>query len=845
MAINITRMAERRTISAEQVELLRSARGLTQAGIEALPEKSLQRALRRLDYPDAPRARQMFRLAQSRDDSGQIPSQPLVRALRELDGLRLRSGRRSVAGVPTGGAVAPAHLAIAPPPVAGLAQRQWIALGPGNIGGRTRSILVHPTNHATIWAGSVAGGIWRTDNGGQAWSPVDDFMANLAVTSIVMDPNDPNLIYAGTGEGFGNLDAVRGGGLFRTTDGTTWSQVPSTAGAGWNTVNRIAISANGATLLVASSEGMRRSTDPARSIWQTVLPDPVADVKFHPTDPKRAVAGSLSSGVSWCSSDGGATWTASTHAGFWGRRVELCYARANPSRVYASVDTNGGEIWRSTNGGKSFTRRRSQNQDGDPANYLGDQGWYDNVIWAGDPTDADLVIVGGIDLWRSTDGGDRLTDISTWWDNRSAHADHHAIVSHPAYNGGSNRTVFFGNDGGVYRADNVTTVGNDPIPPRVSGWTELNNTYGVTQFYAAAGNATTGVIIAGAQDNGTLAYDPGTGAQDWKTIFGGDGGFCCADANDPKIFYGEYVRLNIHRNTDGATSDDTLGDRYISGQFWNAVTRRWDWKPVPFQIPDAFNQRALFIAPFVLDPNNSNRILAGGQSLWRTNDATTPNTPTSGPSWSQIKPPSNANISAITVTPGNSDRVWVGHANGEVWLSSNATSASPSCSRVDQQGPSPLVANRFCNQILVSPHDANTVLAVFGGFVAGNVWRTDDGGTTWSNIAGTLPAAPVRAVAVHPRHADWLYIGAEVGVFASEDRGVTWSPTNEGPANVSVDDLFWMGDRLICVTHGRGLFELDLSAAVAQHGPASVLPAGARAPRGRARAPKRAKPSRR
>jgi photosystem II stability/assembly factor-like uncharacterized protein len=811
MAMNSRQVAERRGITEEQVELLHRQRGLTQAAIEELPERSLQRALRRQDYPDAPRARQLFRLRQSVDERGRIPDQPLVGALRELDGLRLRTRRSRVGRMPTGGAVNPGNLAIVPPPVGGLAPQKWKALGPGNIGGRTRSILIHPSNPSTIWAGSVGGGIWRTQDGGQSWSPVDDFLANLAVTSMVMDPNDPDLIYAGTGEGFGNLDALRGGGIFRTIDGTQWSQLASTSGPGWNDINRLALSADGATMLVATRAGIRRSTDAGRALWQTVLAAAVADVKFHPTQPSLAVAGSLSGGASWFSTDGGATWTPSSHSSAWGGRVELCYAVSASQTVFASVDTDGGEIWRSVDGGQSFARRQSLNPDGDPASYLGDQGWYDNVIWAGDPTNPDLVIVGGIDLWRSTDAGDQLVDTSTWWDSRSAHADHHAIVAHPAYDGTTNRIVYFGNDGGVYRADDVTTVGDNPRAPRVNGWTELNNTYAVTQFYGAAGNATTGIIVAGAQDNGTLAYDPATGSEQWTTIFGGDGGFCGADSRDPQIFYGEYVFLNIHRNTDGATTDDLNGDRYITGQFWNAVTRRWDWKPPPFRIPDAFNQRALFIAPFLLDPNESNRILAGGESLWRTNDAQAANTPTSGPSWSRIKPPSNGRISAIAIAPGESDTVWVGYDNGEISRSQNATAANPTWTRVDGPGPNQLRANRFCHQILVSPHDPTTVLIAFGGFTAGNLWRTDDGGATWAEIAGNLPRAPVRAVAVHPTQADWFYIGTEVGVFASEDRGATWSPTNEGPANVSVDDLFWLGERLVCVTHGRGLFEVDLS----------------------------------
>ena len=246
MPMNIRALAERRGIAVDQVELLRQDRGLTEAGIQAIPERSLRRALRRMDYPDAPRARKLFRLNQSRDDRGQIPEQALVQALRELDGLRLRSRRQRVAGVPTGGAVNPASLAIVPPPVAGLAPRAWTALGPGNIGGRTRSIVVHPTNHTTIWAGSVGGGVWRTDDAGAGWTPVDDLMANLAVTSLAMDPTDPDVLYAGTGEGFCNIDAMRGGGIFRTTDGHSWNQVPATS-SGWTDVNRLAMNADGVT----------------------------------------------------------------------------------------------------------------------------------------------------------------------------------------------------------------------------------------------------------------------------------------------------------------------------------------------------------------------------------------------------------------------------------------------------------------------------------------------------------------------------------------------------------------------------------------------------------------------
>ena len=168
------------------------------------------------------------------------------------------------------------------------------------------------------------------------------------------------------------------------------------------------------------------------------------------------------------------------------------------------------------------------------------------------------MIVGGIDLWRSTDGGDTLKDISTWWDRRSAHADQHFIVADPRFNGKTNKRVYFGNDGGVFRANDVRTVGNNATRPRIKGWKELVNSYGVTQFYAGAGNVDSGAIIGGAQDNGTLRFTSDGGSEAWTEMFGGDGGWCAADPTDPDIFYGEYVFLAIHRSTDGGESAEFI-----------------------------------------------------------------------------------------------------------------------------------------------------------------------------------------------------------------------------------------------------------------------------------------------
>jgi photosystem II stability/assembly factor-like uncharacterized protein len=798
--------AEDRGLNEGLLDELRRTRGLSLEGLREIPERALQRAVRRLDYPDLARAREAFRLRQARNDAGVVPPEAQAEALRQLDSTRTRNvAPPVVAGVPTGRDVPPPALV---PGRAGLGAGTgaWLSLGPGNIGGRTRSIVIHPTTPRLMWVGSVGGGVWHTDDGGQSWEPVDDFMANLAVCSMVRDPTDAKIIYAGTGEGFSNLDALRGAGIFRTVDGVHWEQIPSTTGPNFQHVNRLAISRNGQVLLAATAVGIFRSTDPARQVWTRTLLDAIADIEFHPTNNSLAIAGGLRNGQAYHSADGGQTWTPATHAQPWSGRVEITYAAKDPTRVYASIDMASGEIWRSTNGGKSYLRRKSL-AGGLPAQYLGDQGWYDNVIWAGDPTNANLVIVGGVDLWRSNDGGNTLQDISTWWDKRSAHADQHCIVSHPRYNGTTNRTVFFGNDGGIYKATNAHTVGSDPRPPRVKGWTELVNTYGVTQFYAGAGNSGSGAIIGGAQDNGTLRYTTANGSEGWTEMFGGDGGWCAADQDDPDVFYGEYVFANVHRSMDGGATAE-----FISGQFFSEAEGAWRWKPVPFRIGDARTQNALFIAPFVLDPNNSNRLLAGGVSLWRTNEAKRANTDTTGPSWRAIKNPSGGPISALAIARGNPDVVWVGHDDGQLYKTVSGTAGLPVWQRVDHSGPRPVAVDRYCTGITIDAQDHDTVYVSFGGYTKGNVWKTEDAGATWANIGRAFPAAPVRALTMHPDNSQLVYAGTEVGLFASENGGATWSPTNEGPTNCSVDDLFWMKRTLICVTHGRGMFAIDLTA---------------------------------
>ena len=777
---------------------------------------------------DHPYEQMEFRRLRMQDEYGRIPADGLQRARKHLTQMRAAQLERAKIqpSVPKSPVKAEA---------AGIRPSSWNGLGPSNIGGRIRSILVHPTDPSFMWIGSVGGGIFVTSDGGALWSYVPGFAANLSVSTMVFDPTNPKTMYAGTGEGFGNTDALQGAGVFKSTDtGETWTQLLSTdptnpivcasyAGCPWTFVNRLAISPDGTTILAATNTGCLQSTD-GGSTWATRAFGPIEDVDFHPTDSTKAIYGGV--GGAGYSTDGGGTWGNATFpkgtitgggVGVQnGGRVELAYARSNPLVVYAAVDNNFGDLYKSTDGGQTYIRVNTGTNFFRGGPLFGDQGWYDNALWV-NPGDATFLIVGGIDLWRSTDSGATFTKISDWNNaptktvpGTSVHADHHVIVETPGFNNRPEQAVFFGNDGGIYATLNVSTVQQN------SGWFSLNNFLANTQLYSAVGNASTGVIVAGAQDNSTLKYhgEP----QGWVPLSGagGDGGVCAVDptTTDPKtsIFYGEYSFLQVFRSKDGGATAS-----YIDGGICDSGS----------------SSTAGFVAPFVLDPNNANTMLAGGLSLWRSTNVTA-DTPT----WVRIRGPGTTGLSAIAVAQGNPAFVVVGYNNGQVFLTQNGTavpalspaSTCPTPAATPLSGtptptftPAPTpnaptwtnitktLPARYVGRIVIdASKNPSWIYVGFGGFYADNLYRSTDLGQTWATVTGSgntgLPAVPIYSLTLNPLDPDIIYAGTEVGIFISEDAGATWELPQDGPANIAVEDLTWMGTDLLAATHGRGLY---------------------------------------
>lgn len=676
---------------------------------------------------------------------------------------------------------------------AGIESANWIERGPRNVGGRSRSIIIDPTNPNRLFAGSVSGGIWRSDNGGAAWYPVNDGMPNLAICCMAIDPTNPSIMYAGTGEGFFNADAIGGTGIYKSIDGgETWTLLNWTSG--WDNVCRIAISPTNPNVLLAAkrSGGILRSTN-GGALWSTRLSAQGSFyVAFDPTDGNKAVAHVID--YDWnvndwthravYSTNGGQNWTTSSGGlsqvtGF-GSRIELAYAPSSPNIVYAS-NAGDGKVWKSTDGGQSYTLQTT-------GSFNSGVSWYANPLWV-DPTNPDLLVTGGYNFYKSTNGGQTFSQISDGYImTLQPHVDLHAIVNDPGFDGVTNRRVYVCTDGGVWRTDNIYTASTS------AGWLNLDAEYRTTQYYGAAGDGPSGRIVGGTQDNGTLRLNPGSDLA--HLTFGGDGGFCAIDWTNPNYCYGEYINLMIHRSTNGG-----LSASYITNGLTDAGTN------------------ANFIAPFILDPNNPQRMLAGGRRLWRCSNVR------AGAifiSWQEIRPAGSDNISAIAVAPGNSDIIWVAQNNGEIHRTTNGTAATPAWEPIDNNSaPNPL-PNRYVTRIVIDPDDSNLVYVAFGGFAADNLWATTDGGGTWVDITGAgvtgLPNAPIRGVARHPRKPEWLYVGTEVGIFATEDGGANWSTTNQGPANVSVDELVFMhnSETLLAATHGRGIYTIAVPACVLQ-----------------------------
>jgi photosystem II stability/assembly factor-like uncharacterized protein len=658
----------------------------------------------------------------------------------------------------------------------------WVERGPYNIPGRALSIAIHPTQTNKIWLGTAGGGIWSSNDAGNTWSPVSDWLPSLAVASIVFDPNNPSTMFAGTGEGYFNADAIQGAGLLESTDGgQTFNVVSGTSN--WQDVDTIVVQKGNSNVILAGVEGqgIMRSTDGGQT-WSNVLSIYLPyNIVPSPSNPNTLLASCTDANDNYVfiSQNGGQTWarvtSGLTSVTGWLSRINVQYSVSNPNIAYAVVGDpegqqsgSGASVWKSTDGGNNWTEQGT----GTFAD------WYSAPIWI-DPTNPDNIVVGSVDLYRSTDGGQTFNQITLWYlwsvNGNLPHADMHAFVSDPGFDGVTNRKLYIACDGGMFETDDIDTVTFS------GGWNARSIGVRSSQFYGGDLDFGSGTLLGGLQDNGTTVNSLSTTSafQD----FGGDGGFASIDPTNANFLYGEYVDLEIHRATDGHNASSIYGG-----------------------ITDA-GSNANFISPFILDPNNVNVMYAGGDSLWRSTNVKAPT-----PTWSAIRSPGSSLISAIAVAPNDSNTVWVGQNDGGVSKTTNASSATPTWTSITLPSE-----GRYIGRITIDPTNENNVYVGLGGFQSEALIKSTDGGQTWSDATGVagsqLPAAPVRGIAIDPLAPTSIFAGTEVGLFWSKDSGQHWSTANAGPAAASVDEVRFGengGRQLLAITHGRGLWTADL-----------------------------------
>ncbi|NOX61372.1 MAG: hypothetical protein GXP42_05430 [Chloroflexi bacterium] len=673
-----------------------------------------------------------------------------------------------------------------------------------NVSGRTKAIVFHPQNPNIIYIATAVGGLWKSTDGGNSFTPLTADQPSHAFHSLALDPTNPNIIYAGTGE----IQGYYGVGLLKSTDGgQSWTLLGKDIFKGLVISAIVVHPTNPSTIYVATSimvqplgqdfppRGVFRSTDGGQT-WTALAQCErcygISDLVMADNNPQVLYAGVMGAGV-LKTTDGGQTWTWLSNGlpdrGF--NRVELAIGRGAQSNVlYAGLDARvnvGGRvepwglIYKTTDGGQSWTLLQNA------PNYCSSQCGYDNII-AVHPTNANIVYIGGNliggDPWRgvvhkTTDGGQTWQDLTPGTaNNKMVHPDMHAITFKP----GNPNEVWIGNDGGVFRS----TDGGQT-------WEHVNANLNTLQFIGLGVHPTNpNIAFGGLQDNAKAKFD---GAR-WVGLDTGDGGFSAIDPFDPNIWYGTRFSISgsviqFQRNDKGGTP--ALAD--------------WQQKANGIDI----NDRVLFYVPFTLDPSTPGVIYLGTHRLYRTADR--------GDSWQAISgdltrgADTRGAISAIAVAPNDPNTIYTGSSDGIVSVTSNR---GGQWSNITGNLP-----NRYVSDIAVSPTSAATAYVVFNGYnthtpnTPGHVFKTTDRGQSWQNISSNLPDIPVLSIALDPKNPGTIYIGTDIGVFRTVNDGASWTFFNQGLATVPVVELVLNNTtrQLWAATGGRGVFRLNLGGA--------------------------------
>ncbi|MBK9464161.1 MAG: T9SS type A sorting domain-containing protein [Chitinophagaceae bacterium] len=672
----------------------------------------------------------------------------------------------------------------------------WTSLGDvSTIGGRVLCVKVDPNNSNNVWAGSASGGIWKSTNGGTNWTSVPTNLPVLGVSSIIVNPSNSNIIYAGTGEvyrvdtsniGFSvwKTRGTYGIGIIKSTDGgATWTQVMTKISSQLFGIQMLKFDpTNSNTIYACATDGLYRSTN-SGSTWSQILSKIyVSDICINPSNTDQLVVGignmvNVDKGIyrTTNGSNASPTWTKITAGLPSSFNGYIRLDNVGATRLYASIGgKTGNELYLSTDFGANwFAKTGSAHADF--------QYWFAHTL-AINPSNTNDILIAGVDFFRytstdATTGGSKSTISSG---SSPIHSDHHDIE----YDPNNSNTIYVACDGGVYKSTNGG-----------ANWNARNTGLRATQFYAPFGVHPTNanLMIGGLQDNGVVRYNGTT----WTTVFGGDGGPSAFAPNGTTVLASNDAR-GVRRSTTG-----------VAGTY-SSVLAQWAFTA---------DDRTAFMAPLGISKSDGNYMYVATDNIHRSTNAGGAWTNTASSSTNYIEQQRKTAIT-LAVSPTNRDKIYVSTSNiaqnttnDYLWVNGQPNilkSTTPSTTPYTSiKGTLP---NRFVMDMAISQYSDDSVYIVLGGFGTSHVYLTPNGGTTWNSIGAGLPDVPFNAIVIDPVNPQIIYAGCDFGVYVSPDRGQTWIDYNTGlwDATLIMDLQIDANKKLIAVTHGKGVFRGDL-----------------------------------
>lgn len=688
-------------------------------------------------------------------------------------------------------------------------------LGPGSMSGRITSIEGVPAdNGRTLYVGTAGGGIWKTTNAGASFKPVFDKYCQ-SIGALAIDPKNPKVVYAGTGESNMRNSVSIGDGLYKTTDaGENWVRIGLDS---TEHIARIAIDpSNPSVLYVAAPgplwsdsrhRGLYKSTDAGKT-WEKVLyiseKAGCADVSIDPSNPQVVYAttwefrrlpylfhsGGTGSGI-WKSTDGGRTWK-SLEKGLPAKpfgRVALALAPSAPQNLWAIVESEKTGLYISSDGGESWKQQSAT------LNVVSRPFYFSTLVV--DPKDPKRVYRPAYAFAYSSDGGYSFAEAGS--EGASVHADHHALWINP----NNTDQMYLGTDGGVFMS--LDRGGN---------WYFLQN-LPVGQFYHVDVDRRKPYrVYGGLQDNGSWsapsASPGGIGVGEWKELYGGDGFWVVPDPTDENIAYAESQGGDVNRIDLRTYKSVSIRPQPASGD----GKLRWNWN-----------------TPIATGKAEPRHLYVGAQYLYRSTDQ--------GRSWKRISPDLTTNdkkkqeqensgglsadvtsaenhttIFTIAESPIDKDMVWVGTDDGNLQVTTDGgTSWRNVAANVAAAG---VPAQTWVSSVEPSRFDRNTVYATFDNHMYGDhrtyLARSTDMGASWTILKSPEFTGFAHRIREDPVNRNLLFLGTEMGLFATIDGGAEWFRLkNNIPWMALVRDIqiHPVTNDLVIATHGRGIMIVD------------------------------------